>query len=379
MSYEIDFIGVKERSKQDADAICFRWKTGQDIWGNPIYKIGVFDGGFQAHGEEMTQTLNKYYFNDPNGEKDPEQKTIDFLCVSHPDQDHTVGILQILENFTVKKLYMNRPWLYSDDLWEYVTDHRINLKKHLQDVYNYIAEIEASAQEKGIPIYEAFEGTQIESCFFVLSPAKAFYLQLLCESDKTLLEAKESAVEKWKNVLKRLAAKAKDVALTLSESWTHEELRENVSTTPENESSIILLGILDNAKILLTGDAGIRALDRAINYSTLIGVSLKSEVKFYQIPHHGGRHNVSPSILNRLLGGILPEGSIPDRTAFASSAKGSDHPYKMVTNAFLRRGVKPFTNNDGQTIYHHTQDMPDRNWPNAQSIPFADQVEEWDE
>ena len=327
----------------------------------------------------MTQILNKYYFNDPNGEKDPEQKAIDFLCVSHPDQDHTVGILQILENFTVKRLYMNRPWLYSDDLWEYVTDHRINLKKHLQDVYNYIAEIEASAQEKGIPIYEAFEGTQIESCFFVLSPAKAFYLQLLCESDKTLLEAKESAVEKWKNVLKRLAAKAKDVALTLSESWTHEELRENVSTTPENESSIILLGILDNAKILLTGDAGIRALDRAINYSTLIGVSLKSEVKFYQIPHHGGRHNVSPSILNRLLGGILPEGSIPDRTAFASSAKGSDHPYKMVTNAFLRRGVKPFTNNDGQTIYHHTQDMPDRNWPNAQSIPFADQVEEWDE
>ena len=379
MSYEIDFIGVGDQSKQDADAICFRWKTGQDIWGNPIYKVGVFDGGFQAHGEEMTKILNKYYFGDPNGEKSPEQKVLDFICVSHPDQDHTAGIPEILENFKVKKIYMNRPWIYSDELWECVTDKRINLTKHLRDIYPYIADIEDIAVEKEIPIYEAFEGTVIESCFRILSPAKDFYFQLLCESEKTLLQTKESALEKWKNTLKHILASAKDVVLALSESWTHEELRDNVSTTPENESSIILLGNMGNGKILLTGDAGIRALEKAIAYAGTIGVSLKTEVKFYQIPHHGSRHNVSPTILNRLLGSILPEDTAPTRTAFASSAKDSDHPYKIVTNAFLRRGVDPFSNTSGHTIHHNTPDMPNRGWSSAESIPFSDNVEEWDD
>ena len=379
MSYEIDFIGVGDQCKQDADAICFRWKTGQDIFGNPIYKVGVFDGGFQAHGEEMTKTLNKYYFDDPNGEKSAERKVIDFVCVSHPDQDHTVGIPEILENFKVKKIYMNRPWVYSDELWACVTDKRINLTKHLREAFPYIADIEDKAVEKGIPIYEAFEGTVVESCFRILSPTKDFYFQMLCESDKTLLQTQESALAKMKNVLKYVVAKARNVVLTLTETWAHEELRENVSTTPENESSVILLGTIDDQKILLTGDAGIRALDEAINYAESIGVRLKTEVEFYQIPHHGGRHNVSPSILNRLLGNILPEGTDPERTAYASSAKDSDHPYKMVMNAFLRRGVNPFTNNSGNTIYHHTKDMPIRGWASAQSFPFSDYVEEWDD
>ena len=379
MSYEIDFIGVGDLSKKDADAICFRWKSGLDYRGNPVYKVGVFDGGFQEHGKAMTRTLNKYYFNDPNGEKTAEEKTIDFVCVSHPDEDHTVGILEILENFTVKKIYMNRPWLYADELWEYVTDHRINLVTHLREAYPYIADIEDCANDLHIPIYAAFEGVVIENCFRILNPAKDFYLRLLCESEKTLLKSEESALEKMKNVLEHFVAKVKDVVLTLTESWTHEELRENVSTSPENESSIILLGNADGERILLTGDAGIRALDRAIDYSECIGVSLKSEVSFFQIPHHGGRHNVSPSILNRLLGGILPEGTEPDRTAFASSAKDSDHPYKMVTNAFLRRGVEPYTNNAGQSICHHTPGMPERNWSSAKSVPFSTYVEAWDD
>ena len=113
MAYAIDFVGAGDEVKQDADAICFRWKAGEDSLRNPIYKVGVYDGGFEAHGEAMTKILNQYYFDDPNGQKDASDKVIDFICISHTDQDHTVGITHILENFAVKKIYMNRPWVYS--------------------------------------------------------------------------------------------------------------------------------------------------------------------------------------------------------------------------------------------------------------------------
>lgn len=39
MAYEIDFVGVGDECKKDADAIALRWK---DLFGN--YKIAVYDG-----------------------------------------------------------------------------------------------------------------------------------------------------------------------------------------------------------------------------------------------------------------------------------------------------------------------------------------------
>ena len=205
-------------------------------------------------------------------------------------------------------------------------------------------------------------------------------MKLVRESDKTSLENLEGILEAIQRFAASAITKAKDVILNLAESWTHEELRENVSTSPENECSIVLLATIDSSRFLLTGDAGIRALGKAIDYSDHIGVSLKTEVDFYQVPHHGSRRNVSPSILNRLLGELVPEGTSPTRSAFASVAKGSDHPYKMVSNAFLRRGVEVFPKKKtGCTMNHHDGDMPERNWSSLESIPFAPVVEEWDD
>lgn len=114
MAYEIDFIGINEESK-DADAIAFRWK---DEKGN--YKIGIYDGGIQTYGEELQKHLNQYYFD-----KNKENKIIDFVICSHSDLDHASGLKNILNNFKVKALYMNRPWLYVDDVFDKISDGRI--------------------------------------------------------------------------------------------------------------------------------------------------------------------------------------------------------------------------------------------------------------
>lgn len=97
MAYEIDFVGVGDECKKDADAIALRWK---DLFGN--YKIAVYDGGLQAHGEKLEQHLNQYYFD-----KDAE-KVIDYVICSHSDSDHTSGLKNILDKFEVQALYMNQ-------------------------------------------------------------------------------------------------------------------------------------------------------------------------------------------------------------------------------------------------------------------------------
>jgi len=366
MGYEVDFIGVNEETK-DADAIAIRWKEGTG------YKVGVYDGGITKYGEALQRHLNKYYFEEGNS-----TKTIDFVVCSHSDQDHVCGLKTILENFEVKVLYMNRPWLYVDDVYEEAKkyDGRItkdSLERRLRENYKYISELEEIAIEKEVEIREAFQGEVIEERFTVLSPTKDLYLQLLVESDKTALEALEESSKKgFMAVVKTIA----EYVRSLIESWDDEKLRDNVITSAENEMSVILLGEMDEEDCLFTGDAGIRALETAADFADEQSKSIKDNVKFIQIPHHGGRHNVGPAILDRLIGTTVAEGETRGKTAYVSAGKNSDHPLQMVVNGFTRRGVEVYKTNGG--VIHYRKNMTKRDgWTALEKLPFKTEVEEW--
>lgn len=358
MRYEIDFLGLRKETK-DADAICFRYYD--EILQR--YVVGVYDGGLTEYGVELKEHLLKYYFNN-----DPNPK-IDYVICSHPDQDHAIGLAEILKNFKVGVLVMNRPWLYVDELFPKVYDGRItktSLERRLRESYLYADVLEALAKGKGIPIREGFQGTDIDRHLTILSPSREFYLQLLVESSKTPLR------EDAHNLLAYMVNKIKSAF----ETWTNELIRENVETSAENESSIVVLGDMGEERFLLTGDAGIRALGAAADYAETNIYSLQT-VNVQQIPHHGGRHNVSPSILNRVVGRIVPEGTPPTKTAIVSVAAGTDHPKKMVVNAYIRRGANVCEARTS-TLQHHHGNMPSREgWDIAETLKFSKEVEDW--
>ena len=267
VSYEIDFIGVsKDKVKKDSDSICFRWKE------DGSYKTYVYDCGYSELANSMTDILNQYYFDDPNGDKDKSEKTINSIFVSHPDQDHCSGIVDLLDNFKVDKIYMNRPWMYVDDIFESVNDGRItkdSLIKRLKKNYHYVKDIEDKANVLGITICEAFQGDVVDKKLRILSPSKEFYENLIIESQKNgELENKE---EENESSLFPLIEKAKEFASyikNLIETWNDEKLRENVSTSAENEMSTILLGEMESGQyFLLDGDAGIRAFKEAMDFA----------------------------------------------------------------------------------------------------------------
>ncbi len=113
-------------------------------------------------------------------------------------------------------------------------------------------------------------------------------------------------------------------------------------------------------------------------YAEARGVSLPQTVTFIQVPHHGSRNNVSPSVLDRLIGSRTYSPVSDTRmTAFVSAARGSEtHPRKVVVNGFLRRGASVFPTK-GQSIRHH-HNIGSRDWQPIQSLPFFEEVESWD-
>ena len=349
--YEFDFIPVGE-GKKNGDAIAMR------ITKNGKTEIYVIDGGTQASGKALVQHIRKYY----------GAKRVDYLISTHPDMDHISGLKVVLEELEVGELWMHKPWDHASKIINDIVDGRVtqqSLSKRIEGFVKTAKEVAELAAEKGIQIYEPFQGEQI-GCFRVLSPSKEWYRELLKSFDNMPPSKPTPLLEN------QTYASSKD---TTDENWYNETLKEDGETSARNESSVVLLGILpDKSGVLFTGDAGRQALTRAYKYARSRKCNLQ-QCRFIQMPHHGSRRNVSPVVLDMLLGPILPVGSPAKKTSFVNTSKGSpDHPRKSVVNAFIRRGVKVIATN-GNTICHRSGYPLRDGWKPVQPLSLSRKVE----
>jgi len=268
---------------------------------------------------------------------------------------------------------MNRPWKHAEELFQYIDDGRKtvdSLREELRQKYSMIATIEEKAIQQKTKIHNGFQGLLLDENLIVLSPSKDMYLQLLTESEKTPLNPiYESFSEK--NGIPRAGQTLVD------DVWERDSLRDGESTTAENDTSIVLYGKMEESNaFLFTGDAGIKALTASADYADHSGITLH-DVNIHQLPHHGGRHNVSPHILNRIVGPIVSKGVSLAKFAYVSVGKDSDHPRKMVTNAYVRRGIKVYEVR--KSSIRHKHGTPDRiGYGPIIPLEFSRKVESWD-
>jgi hypothetical protein len=257
------------------------------------------------------------------------------------------------------------------------------LSNVIRQAYPVVQELIDLAVERGVRIQEPFRGAQIGP-FTVLSPNEVTYQHLIPQFRKTpdadveLLKQRGIWLGAPKGFWNRLIEGTKQAIRWVRETWTIELLREGCITAAENESSTVLLGNFGGLKVLLTADAGVNALSWAAEYASTNRL-WNRDLRMIQIPHHGSRSNVTPSLLDRLIGPILPEGSDAIMHAVVSAPKDdSTHPRVMVLNAFTRRGAEVFQTK-GQKFRYHSGSMPSRN-DEMQAIPvsFDEQVEDYD-
>ncbi|MCR2834507.1 MBL fold metallo-hydrolase [Parerythrobacter lacustris] len=322
--FEIDFLAVE--TAKSGDAITLHYTLDDRSYTH------VVDGGFTETGEKILNHINKYYGDDD---------FIDHVVLTHSDGDHARGLKHVLENGNIGCLWMNRPWLYVDELIDRFKTYNSAdaLKARLRKCYPTVVELEEIAFRKGIQINEAFQGASI-GAFRVMSPPKEMYLDLIVASEKTpegIDESEKSHEQTLTEMLKAAMAAVRGVIASL---WGEEKFSSE-DTSAENEMSVVQYANLCGKKLLLTGDAGRQALQQVINYAPWVGLSLPGIDRF-QVPHHGSRRNVSTEVLDAILGerysnqDNAPEN---DFTAIISSALADkDHPRKSVERAMRHRG-----------------------------------------
>ena len=217
------------------------------------------------------------------------------------------------------------------------------------------ADLVAKAKGKNIHIVEPFSGISLHNQgeFRVLGPTREFYESLIPEFDG-MPQAKATLTTLLAEITGPIARAMKRFMST----WGVDALDDDDTTSAKNNSSAITLLTVEGRYLLFTGDAGITALTYAADQ--LDSVRNGAELRFIQIPHHGSRRNVGPSILDRLVGTPMGQGETRALSAIASCAKKGEpkHPRKAVMNAFTHRGASALATR-GETI-RHSHDAPDR-------------------
>jgi hypothetical protein len=250
----------------------------------------------------------------------------------------------------VKKLWMHLPWDHSDDYLAYRQDEFGSMKatRKLKNSLQSSNDLALAADANNVQIEEPFAGKQFITPFgvmTVLSPTEEFYESLLPQIlDKSANKASTQTLG-LVGALEQLIQNTSSAIASKLEDHNIETLSNSGTTSPSNNTStVMLLELVSGEKLLFTGDAGLEALDLAHQSFAALGHA-PGEVNLVQVPHHGSRQNVGPSILDRFLGGKTALEGERRGTAYVSAALNctkDGHPKKSVANAFRRRGYPVF-------------------------------------
>ncbi len=359
MGYEIDFLKVGDTKSGDSITLRFGNLHGP----RNQQSVVVVDGGYVTDGERVVEHLARYYGTDQ----------IDILVSTHPDADHVGGLETVFESCGVGQLWMHLPWTHTTDMARLFQSGRVtdmSVREVMRRSLEAACALEAAAKREGVPIIQPFTGTQdATGSLVVLGPTQEYYRSLLPEFRCT---------PEAKSEIEKLLERAMRAAANLAERWNWETLTDSGDTTAENNSSVVLLLRVDGRTALLTSDAGKPALTQVVDLMEANNIDPKN-LNFIQVPHHGSRRNVGPTLLNRLVGPKLAGDQLM-KPAFVSVAENADdkHPSKRVVNAFRRRGAHVSRHNGGHWIRHQFN-APDRSDAvSLPALPFYDGIIEED-
>jgi len=317
--YEIDFFAVGE-GERSGDAITLRYTIpGQD---EPI--VGVIDAGFAPNGEIIAEHIPTYYGT----------SRVDWCLSTHPDGDHINGMGVVVRELDVRNLLIHRPSLHG-----YGANSGAKPAEELAKL----------AKDKGTGVFEPFTGIGgFGESVLIAGPTQEFYRKMLAEQAETTKAAAPKVSLAETAVVKR--------ARRFLEKFPVEiPFGDAGGTNPRNNSSAILSLVVDDRHLLFFGDAGVPAINAAMDY-----LDARSRFKCPRVvvlPHHGSRRNLDIATIKRVFG----EPSSPYGTAVASVSAESDNPSPRVANAVGRRGYEvPLTRR--QTFRHPHEAPPRPGW-----------------
>lgn len=324
LMYEVDYMWVGEKTNT-GDAIAMRF-TRPDTGTQAVV---IIDGGFHETGDRLADHVELYYGT----------STVDLAVCTHPDDDHIMGLFEVLERLDVRRLLIHRPSRYG-----YGPDDDVKSQT--------VEDLVALAQRRGVTVDDtSYAGSSFFGGALVIAgPTEEYYSEMLQEqsSPSALASLSQSMKSAFGAVVREVRTLFGDPGETMT--------GDNGGTTPRNNSSIILDLQVEGTRALFTGDAGAPALTHAADKLDALGRS-EVTINLFDVPHHGSRHNLTPQLLDRLLGRRTDQ---VRGGAVASVAKEAvDHPRAEVANAIKRRGYPVYCTR-GVNLWWHGNSAPKR-------------------
>ena len=323
--YQVDFIKINSPKNGSCSIIHYII--------NRCHIFNLTDAGYISTYQDIKQHIDNYYVDKYNYLFPHNKFYFDNIIVTHNDVDHCGGILNLLEDYKVKRIWMLRPLTYAHELIQFFPKYKNieNLKEELQKAYLNLYKIEKIALKKNIQICEPFQGQRIGGSL-ILGPSKEHFLKMICESEKTPCSKLNEGIENY-TITKK--------AEIIFSDWGEENFSPD-ETSCENEMSVVQFINAPDCSLLLTGDVGRRGLLNSINYLKSIYKKVP-KIDVFEIPHHGSRHNLSTELLDQLFGPRLnfPLQENEARKFIAIvQANGIDktYPRKVIIRAIHHRG-----------------------------------------
>jgi hypothetical protein len=246
MGYEIDFLPVGE--KKSGDAIVLRF--GNLYGPREQQTVVVIDGGYTSNGESVVNHLATYYGT----------SHIDTLVSTHPDMDHIGGLETVLNSCSVGELWMHRPWNQTADIARMFQHGRVtdmSVRERLRKSLEGARSLETIALARGVKLIEPFAGVRDSTgSLVVLGPTQDYYRSLLPDFRCTPTP---------KTTFEQLVDRLIRASQELAERWHIETLTDSGETSAENNSSAILLLVVEGRGLLFTADAGAPALNNVVD------------------------------------------------------------------------------------------------------------------
>lgn len=358
MGYEIDFLPVGN-SGPGGDAIAMRLGDLQSGDRDKQFVV-VVDGGYTTSGYKLVEHIRDHY----------DTSVVDLVISTHLDRDHIQGLSVVLTELQVRELWMHEPTTaQTEEIYRALAEASGSRAEELTVITASLRDsqdLAGLARDRGIEIVAPYTGqSAFSGAVAVIGPTEDYYNSLVPLYRE--YRPKQSLASMMASALEMKSGTAP------GETLEHETLEENVTTGPENNSSVITLIRDDDRSILLTGDAGKDALNGAADRLDEVGFEWSS-LHAMQVPHHGSRNNVTPSVLNRYLGEPVQEARTRYAYISCSPKGGVHHPAKRVTNAFFRRGCKVYKTSGSTKRLH--RDAPKRDgYSKAEEVPFYPDVD----
>ena len=286
--------------------------------------LAIIDGGpggvYQPHLKPRLMQLRQE-------RKTPSAKPLfaDFVMLSHIDDDHVKGLLQLTDELVKAEKTKSFQYLKAMRLWHNSFDDIVgNSAKELMEAVNDVVGTSSITGSLSVDVPDdalVDADTFTDGVMVLAGVAQGFRLR----DDATILKVPVNADGRGALVMADPEAKSIDIGKGLSfkvigpmradveklqkqhDDWLKKQqekkkagpaaLAAYIDRSVPNLSSVVVLAEVDGKTILFTGDA---RGDKILEGMALVGIGDDLHVDVLKVPHHGSANNVEEDFFTRV-------------------------------------------------------------------------------